>query len=140
VSAGLTTITRATCGSMIRAISHAPPVTSNATRSSGPRLPANNSNAAGVVSIRPFGADLAVLCDRDLTEVTMHIQPDRPHPTTPHVARLQFGEPVGNDADGIALAAQPDQSHGRPLKSSGSNAHRAKPACPSCVPKKPLFQ
>jgi hypothetical protein len=31
VSAGLTTITRATCGSMIRAISHAPPVTSSAT-------------------------------------------------------------------------------------------------------------
>src|SRR5918994_712894 len=38
VSDGLTTSTRATCGSMIRAISHASPVTSSATRSSGPRL------------------------------------------------------------------------------------------------------
>jgi hypothetical protein len=38
VSPGLTTTTRATCGSMIRAICHALPVTSSATRSSRPRL------------------------------------------------------------------------------------------------------
>ena len=36
---------------MIRAISAALPVTSNATRSVGARLAANNPNAAGVVSI-----------------------------------------------------------------------------------------
>jgi hypothetical protein len=64
VSCGLTTTTCATCGVMIRAISAALPVTSNATRSVGARLAANsnatrsvgarlaaNSNAAGVVSI-----------------------------------------------------------------------------------------
>src|SRR5215211_2498140 len=38
---------------MIRAISHAFPVTSNATRSSGPRLAANSSIRSGVVAIRP---------------------------------------------------------------------------------------
>ena len=53
VSAGLTTTTRATCGSRIRAISHALPVTSNATRSLGARLCANSSSRSGVVAIRP---------------------------------------------------------------------------------------
>jgi hypothetical protein len=55
VSSGLTTITRATCGSRILAISHAPPVTSSATRSSRPRLRANSSSVSGVVAIRPAG-------------------------------------------------------------------------------------
>ena len=49
VSLGETTITRATCGSRIRAIAHALPVTSNATRSRGSRLCANSSNASGRV-------------------------------------------------------------------------------------------
>ena len=53
VSLGLTTITWATWGSTIRAISKALPVTSSTTRSSRPRLPANSSSASGVVSIRP---------------------------------------------------------------------------------------
>jgi hypothetical protein len=53
VSAGLTTTTWAMCGSRIRAISHALPVTSNATRSVGARLCANSSSASGVVAIRP---------------------------------------------------------------------------------------
>jgi hypothetical protein len=53
VSAGLTTTTRATCGARIRAISHALPVTSNATRSVAARLCANSSNCSGVVAIRP---------------------------------------------------------------------------------------
>ena len=51
VSCGLTITTLATCGARIRAISAALPVTSNATRSVATRLAANNSNAAGVVSI-----------------------------------------------------------------------------------------
>jgi hypothetical protein len=53
VSWGLTTTTCATCGATIRAISAALPVTSNATRSVGARLDANNSSASGVVAIRP---------------------------------------------------------------------------------------
>jgi hypothetical protein len=53
VSLGLTTSTLATCGSMMRAISQAFPVTSSATRSLLPRLCANSSSRSGVVSIRP---------------------------------------------------------------------------------------
>jgi hypothetical protein len=53
VSLGETTITRATCGSMIRAIAHALPVTSSATQSRGSRLCANSSSASGLASIRP---------------------------------------------------------------------------------------
>jgi hypothetical protein len=53
VSAGETTTTRPTCGRMIRATSQALPLTSSATRSSRPRLWANSSSAAGVISIRP---------------------------------------------------------------------------------------
>jgi hypothetical protein len=53
VSAGLTTTTRPTCGSRTRAISHALPVTSSATRSPRPRLDPNSSSRSGVVAIRP---------------------------------------------------------------------------------------
>jgi hypothetical protein len=53
VSLGETTITRATCGSRIRAIAHALPVTSNATQSPTSRLWANSSSASGRVWIRP---------------------------------------------------------------------------------------
>jgi hypothetical protein len=53
VSEGLTTRTCATCGSISRAISHAFPETSSATRSSGARLEANNLICSGFVSIRP---------------------------------------------------------------------------------------
>ena len=53
VSLGETTITRATCGSRIRAISHALPVTSNATQSRASRLCPNSSSASGLASIRP---------------------------------------------------------------------------------------
>jgi hypothetical protein len=50
---GETTITRATCCSRMRAISHEFAVTSSATRSSGARLCANSSRRSAVVSTRP---------------------------------------------------------------------------------------
>jgi hypothetical protein len=53
VSLGLTTTTRATCASRIRAISHALPVTSNATRSLGARLWANRCRSSRVLATRP---------------------------------------------------------------------------------------
>jgi hypothetical protein len=53
VSPGCTTSTWPTCGSMIRAISHALPVTSSATRSVAHKLPANSSSASGDVAILP---------------------------------------------------------------------------------------
>ena len=78
VSAGLTTTTRATCGSRIRAISHALPVTSSATQSVGHRLgrtapapPASSSPDPPIATCPPR--------DRDLAELAMHVQPDRSH-------------------------------------------------------------
>jgi hypothetical protein len=50
---GFAITTRPTCGSMIRAISSAFPVASNATSSSAPRLCANSKSAAGSVCTRP---------------------------------------------------------------------------------------
>jgi hypothetical protein len=52
VSSGLTTTTRSTCGSRIRATSQQLPVTSNATRSDGIRLSANKANPSGVLGTR----------------------------------------------------------------------------------------
>jgi hypothetical protein len=49
----LTTTTRATWGSRIRAISPALPVTSKATTSVPARLAANSSSDSGLVAIRP---------------------------------------------------------------------------------------
>ncbi len=53
VSSGLTTTTRFTYGSRIRATSQQLPVTSNATRSDSSRLSANALNPSGVLGTRP---------------------------------------------------------------------------------------
>jgi hypothetical protein len=52
VSSGLTTITRSTCGSRIRATSQQLPVTSTATRSDFTRLCASISSPSGVLGTR----------------------------------------------------------------------------------------
>ena len=119
MSLGETTITRATCGSMIRAISHALPVTSNATQSRGSRLCANSSNASGRVSIRPAersrpSATIATSqksrCTSSATALTC----------PPRSSSIEQENRWANDIDGSALAAQPGKSQGRPLKSPGS--------------------
>jgi len=53
VSSGLTTITRSTNGSRIRATSQQLPVTSNATRSVSNRLSASSRSPSGVLGTRP---------------------------------------------------------------------------------------
>ena len=76
VSVGLTTRTCATCGSINRAISHAFPDTSSATRSSGAKAPREQLDLLGL-SLDPTGrAELTILDDRDLTEIQVHIQRD----------------------------------------------------------------
>ena len=52
VSSGLTTTTRSTCGSRIRATSQQLPVTSNATRSDFTRLCASTPSPSGVLGTR----------------------------------------------------------------------------------------
>ena len=78
-------------------------------------------------------ADLAGLDDRDLAEVAMHVQPDRPHHRAPPSLARQTGDRWANDTDGFALAAQPGQSQGRPPKSRARSPSSQEPACPACV-------
>jgi hypothetical protein len=103
VSLGETTITRATYGSMMRAIAHALPVTSSATRSLGSRLCANNSNATARVAIRPP--------ERSRPSATIATSQSRDgHPALP-LSRALLPSLVerengwANDIDGSALAA-----------------------------------
>ena len=77
VSSGLTTTTRFTCGSRIRATSQQLPVTSNATRSDANRLCARVVIPSGVARHPTRRANLAVLADRDHTELAVHVQADR---------------------------------------------------------------
>jgi hypothetical protein len=137
VSLGETTITRATCGSRIRAIAHALPVTSNATWSRASRLCAKSSSACGVVAIRPAersrpSATIATSQKSRWTSSATAL-------TSPPHCRLSTLENWwANDIDGSALAAQPGKSQGRPLKSPGSKAHRPKrPAQPALSQKAP---
>ena len=77
VSSGLTTITRSTHGSRIRATSQQLPVTPNATRSVGSKLSASILSPSGVLGTRPPEPSLPILADRHHTELTVHIEADR---------------------------------------------------------------
>jgi hypothetical protein len=70
VSSGDTTIIFCGCGSRIRATFHAPPVTSNATRSVGIRLPASTLNASCVVlpRIARLTADATRILDASIIQ------------------------------------------------------------------------
>ncbi|HYM54380.1 MAG TPA: hypothetical protein VES97_03400, partial [Solirubrobacteraceae bacterium] len=65
----------------------------------------------------PSKANLAILNNRDLTEIQVHIQPDSSHHTLPCTQLNKTGDAWANDTDGSALEAQPDKSQGRPPKS-----------------------
>jgi hypothetical protein len=111
---------------MIRAISHALPVTSNTTRSSVAKLCANSSMTSGRVPIRPA----------DRTRPCSAIATSQKSRCTSSPIALTFapfvddtddsGEQWANDTDGSALAAQPGQSQGAATDFSGSEAHRRK--------------
>lgn len=111
MSSGLTTTTRRTCGSRIPAISHAAPVTSNATRSSRPRLWANSSSASGELSIRPAerttpASQIAISQKSRCTSNPIAL-------LTTTSSRRRTGENErANDNDRYVLAAQPGQLAG----------------------------
>jgi len=101
---------------MIRAISHALPVTYNTTRSSVVRLCAKSSNTSGRVAIRPaertrpssaLATSQKSRCTSSPIALTIAPFVDDNDDT---------GELWANDTDGSALAAQPGQSQGRPPK------------------------
>ena len=94
VSDGETTITRATCGSMKRAIAQALPVTSSATWSRRSRLRANNSSASGFVSIRP---------------------PERSTPSSTSATSQKSRWTSSATALNSQLPSSPDSRHGEPV-------------------------
>ena len=75
--------------------------------------------------------------DRDLTEVAMHVQPDRPAHHQPPSSTTQRGSSAGkNDTYGFALAAHPGKSQGRPVTPAGSRPIRVS-ACPTAFSQSP---
>src|SRR4029077_3154717 len=89
-------------------------------------------------------ADLAlvaqptVLEHRDLRELSMHIHPDIAHHCCSPSLIDSSGEPLGrNDTYGYALAAQPDQSQGRPTTNTGSQPSVQERPAHTCSPKAP---
>ena len=99
------------------------PMTSSATRSSRVKARAEQLQLLGRRIDPARRAHLTVLGDRDLTEIAMHIQPDRSTDRS-HLVLLWLlnsrEKQRANDTDGFALTAQPGKSQGRPLKSPGS--------------------
>ena len=135
MSLGETTITRATCGSRIRAISHALPVTSSATQSRGSRLCANSSSASGRAAIRPAERTRPSGHDRDLAEVAVDVQRYRSHLAS---SLVDVGEPVGKRHRRIRARSATGQVAGAATEKPGLKRPSSKTACPACVlPKAP---
>ena len=132
---GLTTSTCATCGSRIRAISHAFPVTSSATRSSGPRLRGEQLDLLGLGLDPTSRANLTILDDRDLTEIQMHIQPDRSHHNLLTLSSNRTGDAVGKRHRRIRARSATGQVAGAANEKPGLKQHPSsnEPACPTCV-------
>ena len=113
----LATMTRTPCACSNETILSAPVVASSATTS-----PATQALREQLQRLDP-GRDptrrphLAVLGDRDLAEVAVHIQPKRAHSPSFRRRRERGGT---HDSDGFVLSAHPGKSQGRPRTTSSS--------------------
>jgi hypothetical protein len=86
----------------------------------------------------PSRAHFAVLADRDLAEIQVHVQPHISHPHRLLIDQ-HGGEPVGKRHRRIRARSAPGQVAGAANEKAGLEAHRAKAACPTCVlPKAPV--
>jgi hypothetical protein len=139
VSSGLTTTTRLTCGSRIRQTSQQLPVTSNATRSDGNRLCANDSTPSGVAATRPTdrtrpSSQIATAQkSRCTSKADRTTDPsDHCHPSPPQLVLMMRENQRDNDTDRYELyrsiQARPQ---GRPNEKPGLEAHRSFTAYPS---------
>src|SRR6185295_987814 len=120
---GLASTTRATCGSMIRAIASALAVASIATSSVGARLRANNSSAAGVVKIRPAArtAPASAIATSQKSRCT-----SIPILRTITSLVVDNGSRGGGRSRQLRIRAlsTPGHSRGRPTTNCGLSAHR----------------
>src|SRR6516165_3019722 len=144
VSSGLTTTTRFTCGSRIRATSQQLPVTSNATRSDGSRLSANVAMPSGVLGTRP--------ADR-VTPSSQIATTQKSRSTSKPIARpTHLGNPNShlhsaavrenqrdNDTDRYELEAQSRQVAGAAERKARARSPSINYGLPVCVlPMRPL--
>jgi hypothetical protein len=87
----------------------------------------------GCRSDPPRGSHLPGLPDSDLTEIAVHIQPDRSTNRT-HFVRLEFVEhvanPRANDNDRYVLEAPPGQVAGAATEKARARSPSSKTACP----------
>ena len=90
----------------------------------------------------PGLADQAVLPDRDLRELAMHIESDSTCASCPHLhLDGRIGEAAGGQDDtyGFALEAHPGKSQGRPPTNTGSKPiEQERPARPRLLPDAPV--
>ena len=136
VFSGFETTTRPTCALQQPAIAGVLPVASKrhlvARGRAVGELPQGLRGGRDLASL----TTTAVLPDRDLGELAVHVQPDASsHPAPPSTSSgLLVGSTGGrNDNYGSALAAQPGESQGRPCTNTGSQLIERTPACPTCV-------
>jgi hypothetical protein len=116
VTAALATTTRATWGSMIRAMARAlgclePDLIGRPERRS------ERHQRCSACRHPWMSADLSVFEHGHLAEVAMDIKTYRTHPCS---SRHRVGDGRANDNYGYVLAAQPGQSQGRPTTTAGS--------------------
>ena len=127
---------RASAGSRSRRCCRWPPTPPDHRRAD---RPPTARNASGVDPDPALVADQAVLDHRELRELAMHIHPDIAHHPLLPSRRSNDGEPLGrNDTYGYALAAQPDQSQGRPTTNTGSQPTEQERPAHTCSPKAPV--
>ena len=132
VSLGETTITRATCGSRIRAIAHALPVTSNATQSRGVQALREQLQRLGPRLDPARRPQPALLDDRHLAEIAMDIQRYRSHRLLLAVDRRR------GRTGGQTTSTDPRSQRNQASRRGGHRKARAqspsrKTACPTCV-------
>src|ERR1019366_1734533 len=135
VSSGLTTITRCTNGSRIRATSQQLPVTSNATRSLGSRLAANALSPSGVLGTRPAerttpSSQIATTQKSRCTSRPI-ARPTHLINATLHLHTMMVDTRWENQREKRhrpirARTLNPGKSQGRPKDKHGLEAHRQK--------------
>src|SRR3954454_19059779 len=135
VFCGLEITTRATRPSSSLAIACVLQVASSATSSLGARLSANRRSPLRGRRDLPGLADAAVLPDRDLRELAMHIKPQAPaRHHSPPAPLDREGDGRANDTYGFALAPHPGKSQGTASYTSelaaDKNSRPARPRSP----------
>jgi hypothetical protein len=141
VSSGLTTTTRFTCGSRIRATSQQLPVTSNATRSDGSELSANVPRPSGVLGTRPAertcpSSQIATTQRSRSTSkpIARPTHLTKAIPTPPPTWLTVSGRTSGTTTQtDTSSKLNPGKSRGRPNEKHGLEAHRSNYGLPVCV-------